>query len=268
MVRLVKDKVIVITGASMGIGAALAIEVAKRGAKGVVLASRREADLAKVAAQVGPAAFAVQTDVTLRGDLERLRDKTLERFGQLDVLVNNAGRGITRLVADVTDDDIDDMISTNLKSVVYGIQAVLPHFKQHERGQIVTISSGLARFPFAGERSAYAASKAAVNLMMGCLRMELRAAYPDIHCTTVMPGVVATEFGNNALHGGYDSRKLPGAQPVEEVAQVIANAIEKPVAECYTRPQMRELAAMYFSAEDVGAIESRPPFFASPPAKP
>src|SRR5580698_1201395 len=145
-VRRVKDKVIVITGASMGIGEALAVEVAKRGAKGVVLASRREADLAKVAKQIGPTAFAVQTDVTLRGDLERLRDKTLERFGQLDVLVNNAGRGISRMVSELTDEDIDDMMTTNLKSVVYGIQAVLPHFKQQKRGQIVTISSGLARF--------------------------------------------------------------------------------------------------------------------------
>jgi NAD(P)-dependent dehydrogenase (short-subunit alcohol dehydrogenase family) len=267
MVRRVKDKVIVITGASMGIGAALAVEVAKRGAKGVVLASRREADLAKVAKQIGPTAFALQTDVTIRGDLDRLRDKTLERFGQLDVLVNNAGRGISRMVSELTDDDIDDMMTTNLKSVVYGIQAVLPHFKQQKRGQIVTISSGLARFPFAAQRSAYAAAKAAVNLLMGSLRMELRAAFPDIHATTVMPGVVATDFGKNALHGGMDSRSLPGAQPVDEVAQVIADAIDHPVAECYTRPQMRELAAAYFSAEDVGSIEGRPPFFASPPAK-
>ena len=80
-----------------------------------------------------------------------------------------------------------------------------------------------------------------------------------------MPGVVATEFGTNALHGGMDSRQVPGAQPVEEVAVVIADAIEKPVAEVYTRPQMRELAAKYFAAEDVAAIEGAPPFFTSPP---
>jgi NAD(P)-dependent dehydrogenase (short-subunit alcohol dehydrogenase family) len=260
-----KDKVIVITGASIGIGAALAAEVARRGAKGVVLAARRESELAHVAKQIGNGALVVPTDVTRRSDLERLREHTLAQFGQLDVLVNNAGRGITRNVSELTDEDIDDMMAVNLKSVVYGIQAVLPLFKDKKRGHIITISSGLARFPFAAMRSAYSASKAAVNLLMGSLRMELRAQFPDIHCTTVMPGVVATDFGKNALHGGADSRSFPGAQPVEEVAQVIANAIEKPVAECYTRPQMRELAAAYFSAEDVSALEGKPPFFAAPP---
>jgi NAD(P)-dependent dehydrogenase (short-subunit alcohol dehydrogenase family) len=258
------DKVIVITGATEGIGAALAAEVVKRGAKGVVVAARREAELAAVAKQLGPTALAVPADVTRRADLERLRDQTLARFGQLDVLVNNAGRGITRNVSELTDADIDDMMTVNVKSVLYGIQAVLPHFKAQQHGHIITISSGLARFPFAAMRSAYAASKAAVNLLMGSLRMELRAQFPKIYCTTVMPGVVATDFGKNALHGGADSRSFPGAQPVDEVAQVIANAIEKPVAECYTRSQMLELAAKYFSAPDVDAIESQPPFFASP----
>jgi NAD(P)-dependent dehydrogenase (short-subunit alcohol dehydrogenase family) len=264
----VKDLVIAITGASSGIGAALAAEVARRGAKGIVLAARRESELAALAGQLGPNALPVRTDVTVRGDLERLRDRALERFGRLDVLVNNAGRGISRNVSELTDADVDDMITANVKSVLYGIQAVLPHFKQRGRGQIVTISSGLARFPFAPFRSAYSASKAAVNLLMASLRVELRAAYPGIHCTTVMPGIVATDFGANALHGGADSRSLPGAQPVGEVAQVIANAIEAPVAECYTRPQMRELAARYFGAEDVAAIEAQPPFFSGPPRAP
>lgn len=259
-----EDKVIAITGASIGIGAELAREVTRRGAKGVVLAARNEAQLATLAKELGPNALVVPTDVTRRADLERLRDQTLARFGQLDVLVNNAGRGISRMVSELTDADVDDMITINLKSVLYGIQAVLPHMKERGRGQIITISSGLSRFPFAAQRSAYSAAKAAVNLLMGSLRMELRAAYPGIHCTTVLPGVVATEFGSNALHGGVDSRALPGAQPVEEVGVVIADAIAKPVAEVYTRPQMRELAARYFAAEDVGAIEGAPPFFASP----
>ncbi|MEO6772286.1 MAG: SDR family NAD(P)-dependent oxidoreductase [Kofleriaceae bacterium] len=259
------DKVIVITGASMGIGAELAREVTRRGAKGVVLAARNEAELAKLASELGSNALAVATDVTRRADLERLRDRTLERFGQLDVLVNNAGRGISRLVSELTDTDVDDMVTINIKSVLYGIQAVLPHMKQREHGQIMTVSSGLSRFPLAAQRSAYSAAKAAVNLLMGSLRMELRATFPNIHCTTVMPGVVATEFGTNALHGGHDSRKIPGAQPVEEVARVMADAIAKPVAELYTRPQMRELAAKYFAAEDVSALEGAPPFFAPPP---
>ena len=247
------DKVIVITGASSGIGAALADAVKRRGARGIVLAARRTDELAKVAARVG--GIAVATDVTRREDLERLRDRALAEFGQIDVLVNNAGRGITKMPSQLTDADIDEMIAVNLKSVLYGVQAVLPHFRERKRGHIIAVSSGLSRIPFAAVRSAYSASKAAVNLLMASLRMELRASYPEIHCSTVLPGVVATEFGVNALHGGMDNRKLPDPQPVEEVAEVIARVIEHPVAEAYTRPQLRELAARYFAAEDVAEIE-------------
>jgi short-subunit dehydrogenase len=255
-----KDSVIVITGASAGIGEALAEEVVRRGAK-VVLAARREAELARVATKLGAAALAVPTDATRRADNERLRDRALEQFGHIDVWVNNAGRGISKLVSELTDAELDDMMTVNVKSVLYGIQAVLPHFRERKRGHILTISSGLSRFPFAAQRSAYSAAKAAVNLLMGSLRLELREQLPGVHCTTVMPGVVATDFGKNALYGGVDSRQLPGAQPVHEVATVIADTIEHPRAEIYTRPQMLELAARYFAAEDVAAIEGQPPFF-------
>jgi NAD(P)-dependent dehydrogenase (short-subunit alcohol dehydrogenase family) len=245
-----KDQVIVITGASGGLGAKLAEVAAERGARGIALASRRVSELEAEA-----------TDVTRRADVDRLRDFALKKFGQIDVWVNNAGRAISRLVSELTDADIDAMMAVNFKSVLYGIQAVLPHFRERKRGHIITISSGLSRFPFVPQRSAYSASKAAVNLLMASLRVELRDAYPEIHLTTVLPGVVATEFGVNALHGGIDNRAIPGAQPVEEVADVIASAIEHPVAEVYTRPQMRELAARYFAAEDVAAIEAQPSFF-------
>jgi NADP-dependent 3-hydroxy acid dehydrogenase YdfG len=255
-----KDKVIVITGASAGIGAALAETVARRGARGVVLAARRMDELKKVAEKLDTAAVYAPIDVSRRADNEQLREIALAKFGSIDVWVNNAGRGISRLVSQLTDEDIDEMVAVNVKSVVYGIQAVLPHFKTQKRGHIITVSSGLSRFPFAPQRSAYSASKAAVNLLMASLRVELRDEYPDIHTTTVLPGVVATEFGSNALHGGVDTRRRPNAQPVDEVANVIADAIEHPVAEVYTRPQMRELAARYFAAEDVSAIERQPPF--------
>ncbi len=253
--RAMKDKVIVITGASMGIGAAVAGACVRRGAK-VVLAARGVANLSTVAGPLGESALVVPADVTRREDNELIRDRAIARFGGIDVWINNAGRGISRMVSELTDDDIDQMITVNVKSVVYGIQAVLPHLRQRKAGQIITVSSGLSRFPFAPQRSAYSASKAAVNLVMASLRVELRDAFPDIHVTTVIPGVVATDFGTNALHGGIDNRRMPGAQPVEEVAQVIADVIETPRAEVYTRPQMRELAARYFSADDVTAIEA------------
>src|SRR5215468_4476518 len=245
-----QDKVIVITGASSGIGEKLAEVVAARGAK-VVLAARRTAELSAVA---------VATDVTRRADVDQLRDRALERFGQIDVWVGNAGRGITRSVTQLTDDDFDDMMATNVKSVLYGIQAVIPHFRDRRRGHLITVSSMLGRISMAPVRSAYSAAKAAVNSLMASLRLELRAEFPDIHVSTVLPGVVATSFGANALHGGPDSHTLPNAQPVDEVARAIADLIEHPRAELYTRPEFAAFAARYFGADDVATIETGPPF--------
>jgi NAD(P)-dependent dehydrogenase (short-subunit alcohol dehydrogenase family) len=249
-----KDRVIVITGASSGIGEALARVCAERGAK-LVLAARRTPEVAN--------ATCLSADVSKRADNERIRDAALQAYGGLDVWVANAGRGISRAVADLTDDDIDDMMQTNFKSVVYGIQAVLPHFKQQQRGQIIAVSSMLGRIPLASIRSAYSAAKAAVNSIMTSLRLELAVEYPAIFASTFLPGVVATDFGKNALHGGPDSRVLPMSQPVDEVAVRLAQLIEQPRAEAYSRPELQQLAARYFAADDVAPIEaqfaSRPP---------
>jgi short-subunit dehydrogenase len=140
------------------------------------------------------------------------------------------------------------------------MQAVLPHFKERGRGHIINISSMLGRMPLFPPRSAYSAAKHALNALTASLRMELRAEFPDIHVSTVSPGVVVTEFGVNALGGGADSRALPSAQPVEEVAQVIWDVVEHPRADVYTRPGMREAAAAYYAAEDMGAAEAAPTF--------
>src|SRR5512139_3657336 len=186
-----KDKVIVITGASTGIGEALANVCASRGAK-LVLMARREAELAAVASRLG--ASYVVADASKRADNERTRDAALEAFGALDVWVANAGRGISRSITELTDDDVDDMMQTNFKSVLYGIQAALPKFRETRRGHIIAVSSMLGRIPLAPIRSVYSASKAAVNSIMTSLRLELRAEYPEIYASTVMPGVVATDF--------------------------------------------------------------------------
>jgi NAD(P)-dependent dehydrogenase (short-subunit alcohol dehydrogenase family) len=249
-----RDRVVVITGASSGIGADLARLVGQRGARPVLLA-RRERELLAVAAESGPHAMAMVTDVTRRDDIKRALDAALARFGQVDVWVNNAGRGISRPVSQLTDEDVDEMITVNLKSVLYGIQAVLPHFRQRGRGQIVNISSLLGRVPTAPVRSAYAMAKHALNGLSANLRVELRAEFPDIHVSSVHPGVVATDFGLHALHGGLDSRKLPFAQPVEEVAAVIADVIERPRADVYTQRHGHKMVADYFAAEDMAAAE-------------
>jgi NADP-dependent 3-hydroxy acid dehydrogenase YdfG len=258
-----EHRVIVITGASAGIGRALAELVGQHGARTVLLA-RRDKELAEVAARSGSETLAIVTDVTQRADVERACQAAIERFGQIDVWINNAGRGITRLVSQLTDDDLDDMMQTNLKSALYGMQAVLPHFKQRKRGQIINVSSLLGRLPLAPFRSAYSASKHALNALTASLRMELANDYPDIRVCSVHPGVVATEFGVNARHGGLDSRKFPGAQTAEQVAEVIAAMITAPRADVYTRPEAQQQVVDYYAAADMARAESLPPFMGRP----
>ena len=252
------ERVVVITGASAGIGAALAHDLGEKGAK-LALFARRESELAVVAKASGDA-IAVVGDVTKRADVERLRDQAIAKFGRIDVWVNNAGRGISRMVSELTDEDIDEMMLVNVKSALYGMQAVLPHFKAKNAGQIVNVSSMLGRIPFAPIRSAYSASKHALNALTANLRMEL--AGTGIMVTSVHPGIVKTEFGVNARHGGFDSRHLPNAQTAEEVAAVIADAIENPRADVYTREGAQSMVSGYFDAPDMAAAESK---FGQPP---
>jgi NADP-dependent 3-hydroxy acid dehydrogenase YdfG len=254
-----QDKVVVITGASAGIGAALAAELGQRGVAPVLVA-RREAELQAVAALAGSRALAIVADVTRRADVDRVVAAALDRFGQIDVWVNNAGRGISRLVSELTDDDFDEMMTVNVKSALYGMQAVLPHFRQRGQGHIINISSMLGRVPFAVVRSAYAAAKAALNSLTANLRMELARSHPGIVVSTVHPGVVKTGFGLSARHGGIDSRVIPGAQSAEDVAKVIAGVIEQPRADVYTRGEGQKAVIDYFSAPDMGAYEQRQAF--------
>ena len=251
-----RDRVVVITGASGGIGAALAEHLSKQGQK-LVLVARRAKELAAVAERCGGEAVAlpVVADVTKREDVKRVIATAIDRFDHVDVLVNNAGRGISRPVSELTDEDIDEMMLVNVKSVLYGMQAVLPHFKERKRGHIINISSMLSRIPYAVIRAAYSAAKHAMNSLSANLRMELRTEYPDIKVSVVHPGVVHTEFGINAKHGGPDNRKMPGQEP-EEVAAIIASVIESPRADVYTPPGARERVVAYYAAEDMAAVEA------------
>jgi NAD(P)-dependent dehydrogenase (short-subunit alcohol dehydrogenase family) len=230
-----KDSVVVITGASSGIGAALAREVSGRGGA-VVLASRSAEKLAAVAESLRTPSLVVPADVTRRPDVDRVFSSAVERFGKVDVWVNNAGRGITRPVEELTDEDVDTMMTDNLKSALYGMQAAAKHFRARRAGQIINVSSMLARVPFVSFRSADSASKAALNSLTEALRLDLARDAPDVVVTCVMPGVVATDFGLNSLRGGADSRNFPHAQAVEEVVAIIADAIEhRRGGDVYTR---------------------------------
>lgn len=253
-------KTIVITGASTGIGEGVAYRLARDGHR-LVLAARQRDRLDAVAAEASrlgaTGTLVVETDVTRRGDMERLSGAAIERFGGYDVWINNAGRGITRSVQHLSDDDIDAMIDVNVKSVLYGMQIAVEHFKGRGSGQIINVSSFLGRVPLATHRSAYNAAKAAVNSLTANLRMELRAPHPGIHVTLVMPGTVATWFGRNALGSPPDTPMYSGphVQRVEEVADVFARVIDEPVAEVYTNPASAEMARRYF--EDVDAFERK-----------
>lgn len=258
-----RGKVVVVTGASSGIGAELARIVGERGGR-PVLAARREPELRAAAARAGADAHVVVTDVTRRAEVEQLLASALERHGRVDAWVNNAGRGITRMVSALTDEDVEEMVRVNVLSALYGMQVVLPHFQERGSGHIVNVSSVLGRLALVPHRSAYSAAKHALNALTASLRLELRDDWPGIHVSTVSPGVVATEFGLRALGGGPDSRQLPTAQPVEEVAEVIAGVLERPVADVYTRPAFREAVSAYFGADDMAEAERRPPF--PPPA--
>lgn len=251
------SKIIVITGASSGIGAELARQLGAQGHR-LVLAARREKELSEVASQTGTETITVLTDVRRRADIEQLRDRAIEAFGHIDVWINNAGRGIGKSVLEITDEDFDEMMLVNTKSALYGMQVIVPHFKERGSGHIINVSSFLGRVPLATVRSVYSAAKAALNSLTANLRMDLRREYPGIHVSLVMPGIVMTEFAKNALHGTPQGPPPTGPmkpQTAEEVAAAIVKLIEEPVAEIYTNPASPEIARRYY--EDIGAFEAR-----------
>lgn len=240
-------KVVVITGASGGIGAALAELLASRG-NSLSLVARREDELRAVANRCGPSAVAIVADVTRREEVRRVVEESLARFGHIDVWVNNVGQGISRPPSELTDQDIDDVMKVNVKSALYGMQEILPHFKSRGDGQIVNISSMLGRIPLAVIRSAYCGAKHFLNALSATFRMEHAESYPGIVFSLVSPGVVRTDFGLNALHGGPDSRQLPFSEGAEDTAAVIADVIESRRNDVYTRAGSRERVTGYYGA--------------------
>ncbi|MBY0489498.1 MAG: SDR family NAD(P)-dependent oxidoreductase [Gemmatimonadaceae bacterium] len=238
--------VAVITGASAGIGAALARALAPTHA--LVLVARRADALDAVNATLPTPALTVAADVTQRTEVERVLQATLAHAGRLDVWINNVGQGITRMPSELTDDDLDDMLGVNVKSALYGMQATLPHFKAVGRGHVINVSSMLGRIPMAVFRSAYSASKHYLNALTANFRQEVQSTHPDIQYSIVSPGVVRTEFGMRARHGGPDSRMLPDSQSAEEVAAVIAQVVHDRRPDVYSRAGMSQWVAAHYAA--------------------
>jgi len=244
------NKVVVITGASSGIGAALGEYLSARGMS-VVLVARRKEQLEEVASRCNGHALVIAADVTVRAEVKRVVDTALAQFNHIDVWVNNAGQGITRVPSQLTDEDVDFMITSNVKSALYGMQEALPHFKARGTGHVINISSLLGRVPYVPFRSAYCGAKHFLNGLTATFRTEVQQTHPDIQFSLVSPGVVQTEFGLRALHGGPDSRALPDSQTVEEVVEVIAGVIESRQPDVYTRKGVRDRIVGYYAGAGV-----------------
>ncbi|HET9453057.1 MAG TPA: SDR family NAD(P)-dependent oxidoreductase [Gemmatimonadaceae bacterium] len=242
-----QDKVVVITGASAGIGAAAAAAIAKRGHT-VVMVARRKPELEAVAAKIGPRAICIVADVTRRSEVKRVVDTAIARCGRIDVWINNVGQGITRMPSQLTDEDIDEVMRVNVKSAIYGMQEVLPHFKERKTGHVINVSSMLGRIPSALIRSAYSGAKHFLNAITANFRTEVHQTHPGIEFSIVSPGVVRTDFGKNAIHGGPDSRTLPDSQGAEEVAEVIASVVESRQPDVYTRAGARARVIEHYSS--------------------
>ncbi|WP_345416694.1 SDR family oxidoreductase [Actinomycetospora chlora] len=231
----VAGKVVAITGASSGIGAATARLLAARGAR-VVLAARRDERLAEVAGGVDGEVVTRVTDVRRRADLAALVDLARERFGRLDVLVASAGVAHVAPVDDLAVEHWDEMLDVNVRGVLHGIAAALPVFRAQGSGQFVTVVStaGLRVVP---GQAVYAATKNAVRTLCEGLRQE---AGPDLRVTAVSPGVTDTEFIVGAGEPDVVARYAAMAMPADAVARAIAYAIEQPpgvdVNEIVVRP--------------------------------
>jgi NADP-dependent 3-hydroxy acid dehydrogenase YdfG len=196
-----KDKTVVVTGASRGIGEATARHFAKQGAN-VVLAARSTKEIDDISAELGDKALAVACDVSDAKQVQELMNKAVERFDAIDVLINNAG--VIDPVQRLEDSDPDawgNLIDVNVKGVFHGIRFCLPIMKQNGGGTIINIGSGAATSPLEGW-SHYCASKAAVHHITACLHKE--ESENGIRALTLSPGTVATEMQTVIANSGIN----------------------------------------------------------------
>ncbi len=238
----IKDKVVIITGASSGIGEATAVMLAERSAKVVLGArglNRLEALARRIMGGGGEVAYA-QTDVRRREDLTSLVKLALDRYGQLDVLINNAGVMPVSPLDDLRVGDWENMIDVNIKGVLYGIAAALPVFRKQGFGHFVNTAS-TAGHKTVPNQSVYSATKFAVRAISEGLRME---AGEKLRVTIISPGFVNTNFAegvtNPEVKTQLENARDKFALPPEAIARAIVFAIEQPsdvdVNEIIVRP--------------------------------
>lgn len=240
----ITGKVVVITGASSGLGEATARRLAKEGAK-LVLGARRLDRLEALAAELDLGDGAVlQTDVTDAAQVQALVDRAVELHGRLDVIVNNAGLMPVSPLERGKIADWDRMIDVNLKGVLYGIAAVLPQMKAQKSGHIINVSSVAGHKVRAGN-AVYAATKTAVRVISEGLRQEVKPY--NIRTTIISPGAVATELADSVTEpdvatGVREIYKI--AIPSDSFARMVAFAIGQPedvdINEILFRPTAQE----------------------------
>ena len=222
--------VALVTGGSKGIGFAIAKALVSSGAS-VVITGRDRADLDRAQAELGSRALAVEADVRQPAEVQAAARAPVDRFGGLDVLVNNAGVGLFKNATDLSLAEWQTVIETNLTGVFCCCHAAIPHLRHRGGGWIINISSLAGKNPFAGG-TAYCASKAGLNAFSEALMQEVR--YDNIRVTCVMPGSVATGFSGRSSADRPDWKIQP-----DDVGQLVIDLLRIPTRSLPSRIELR-----------------------------
>ncbi|MDQ6695303.1 MAG: SDR family oxidoreductase, partial [Chloroflexota bacterium] len=246
MARPLDNQVVVITGASSGIGRETAMRLAGRGAKVIVSARRDEAldDLVSEIKAAGGEATSVPVDVSKFEEVEALARLAAETYGRIDTWVNNAG---VLIVGDFEETDLEEarrLFDVNFWGEVHGMKAVLPIMREQGEGTIINVTSMTARRPLP-LMSVYSASKSAVNGLTEALRAEIKGS--GIELCLVMPATIDTPlYANARSKEGVSPRAVPPIYPPSEVARAIEKAAESPTRDIYAGP-----AGMLFNLSNI-----------------